>query len=83
MELDRRAFLRSVGAASVLFSLEVLLGVVTPMVMLLMAHVRQTPSLLFTAAMLIVLGSLPLRRRSTAAAPVRSRPNRQAPGTAP
>jgi Ni/Fe-hydrogenase subunit HybB-like protein len=44
------------SAASVLFSLEVLLGVVTPMVMLLMPHVRQTPSLLFISAMLIVLG---------------------------
>ncbi len=44
------------SAASVLFSLEVLVGVVTPMVMLLIPHVRQTPSLLFIAAVLIVLG---------------------------
>jgi Ni/Fe-hydrogenase subunit HybB-like protein len=44
------------SAASVLFSLEVLLGVVTPMVMLLMPQVRQTPSPLFISAMLIVLG---------------------------
>ena len=44
------------SAASVLFTLELLIGVVTPLVMLLVPHVRETPGLLFIAAILVVLG---------------------------
>lgn len=59
IDLAERDLLTSVfsfGPASLAFSLEFGLGVLLPLVLLLFKRVRETPSYLFLAALLIVLG---------------------------
>ncbi len=51
-------YLTQFNTASVLWSLEVVGGVVIPLRMLLSPRVRKSPPLLFTAALLVVLGVL-------------------------
>jgi Ni/Fe-hydrogenase subunit HybB-like protein len=50
--------LREVTTASVMFSLELLLGVIIPLRMFLSPKVLKSPPLLFTASALVVLGVL-------------------------
>jgi Ni/Fe-hydrogenase subunit HybB-like protein len=56
----REAFvhLTTITTASVLFAVEVVGGVIIPLRMLLSPEVRKSPPLLFTAALLVVLGVL-------------------------
>jgi Ni/Fe-hydrogenase subunit HybB-like protein len=51
-------YLREVTTASVMFSLELLLGVIIPLRMFLSPKVLKSPPLLFTASALVVLGVL-------------------------
>jgi Ni/Fe-hydrogenase subunit HybB-like protein len=51
-------YLTEFNTASVLYSLEVVGGVIIPLRMLLSPTVRKSPPLLFTAALLVVLGVL-------------------------